>query len=544
MESGRIFTNLKWISERYGFYLTTEEVAEYTRESVERIEKEAVLGSISCIENGYNAFNVVYWNLLIDSKLGDALILAMYKHTGINNMKGKKSKEPHYGKITRRNNGLLMCSLSCPGKERESLYARDENELIAKAEAWVLEEKQKILFERLKAETSGSIEELSRRIDDEIKAERPVVETKVNKPNINDFETIVVQEETVVLTFEMAFIEWIKRKREGGAKPQTIDRFEAAYKRHIAKNKNFISKSVNEITDNDVCKVLSNIKKTFVTKKEYNTPYKIIKDTLISATFLEGYQVHTMVNFENVKYLLDAFCKFKFKTEKKEEIAIDAETEERLIHEIDKQARESCVRKAQYYLIKLNFYLGLRIGELVALTVDDIDLDKGKIYINKAEIHYREVDKVGKYTGKRIYEISAPKSISGIREVLLIDESRKVVEELLSYRERRGYRRKELFYDGDVRDLVNRAGKLHNKYKKVAKRLGMTTKEFHCHLQRKTLATSLFEISADERLIIETLGHVDIEITKKYYNIKTKNDDIRKRKTLQDARDSRKVTYA
>jgi integrase len=544
MITSRIFKDLKWISERYGFYLTAEEVAEFTREGVERIEKETTLGSLVCLENKYNAFDVVYWNFGIDSKLGDALTLAMYKHTGINNLRVKKSKEPHYGKITRRNNGLLMCSLSCPGKKRENLYARDENELIAKAEAWVLEEKQKILFERLKTEAGGKIEELSRLIDNEIKAERPVVEARENTPYVIDFENVVVQEETVILTFEMAFVEWIKRKREGGVKPQTIDRFEAAYKRHIAKNKNFISKSVNEITDNDVCKVLSNIKKTFITKKEYNTPYKIIKDTLKSSIFLDGYEVHITVDFENVKYLLDEFCKFQFRTEKKEEIAIDVETEEKLINEIDKQAKESCVRKAQYYLIKLNFYLGLRIGELVALTVDDIDLDEGKIHINKAEIHYREVDKVGKYTGKRIYEISAPKSLSGIREVLLIDESRKVVEELLSYRERRGYRRKELFYDGDVRDLENRAGKLHNKYKKVAKRLGMTTKEFHCHLQRKTLATSLFEISADERLMIETMGHIDIDTTKKFYNIKTKNDDIRKREMLRHARDARQETYA
>lgn len=68
-------------------------------------------GSLVCLENKYNALDVVYWNSGIDSMSGDALILTMYKHTGINNLKGKKSKEPHYGKITRRSNGLLMCSL-------------------------------------------------------------------------------------------------------------------------------------------------------------------------------------------------------------------------------------------------------------------------------------------------------------------------------------------------------------------------------------------------------------------------------------------------
>ena len=461
MTTSRIFKDLKWISERYEFYLTAEEVAEFTRESVEWIEKETTLGSLVCLENKYNALDVVYWNSGIDSMSGDALILTMYKHTGINNMKGKKSKEPHYGKITRRNNGLLMCSLSCPGKKRENLYARDENELIAKAEAWVLEEKQKILFERLKTETGGNIEELSRRIDDEIKAERPVIEAEKVKLEVVNLETKAVQKEEDGLTFKMAFREWISNQRKRKIKGQTIDRYEAAYKRHIISDKEFINKSVKKITTNDVYDILCKIKSANITKKEFNVPKQVIKDTLEYISCIDDLDISLKVDFEKVEKKLKHINGTAFAGKKRDDKAIDPDTEALIKAEIDRQAKASCVKKARYYLIKLNFYLGLRAGELAALTVDDIDLVNGTVTINKAEISYRETDRQGEYTGRKIYEIASPKTAKGIRVLPLVDQAREIVEELLAYRKRRGYRNKELIYDGEAKKLVDRTGKLY-----------------------------------------------------------------------------------
>lgn len=544
MEICKIFTDLRWISINYGRYLTVEEVAKYTRNSIEKIEKDTSLGKLSFFNDKYNAFDVVYWNYGIDKNIGNSLILISYKHTGINNMKGKKNTEPHYGNITERKNGLLMCSFSCPNKKRENLYARTEKELIAKAEARVLEEKQRILFERLKSETDGNIEELSTRINDLIKAENTVLKTEESEGEIVDFGTVMTLKKTALPTFSVVFETWIKMKRRGKTKPQTIDRYIATYKRHISGDKSFINKPVNEITEKDVFDILFNIRKSGVTRKEYNNPNAVIKDTLTYANFMDDNDVRVNIDFQKVKFMLDNYCNIDFKSKEKTEIAIDPETERKLINEIDSQAKASCIKKAQYYLLKLNFFLGLRIGELVALTVDDIDLKAGKIYINKAEIHYKEVDKEEDYTGNRVYEIAEPKTLSGRRTILLIQESSEIIEELLAYRKRRGYRRKELFYDGDINDLKNRTGKLHNKYKKICNKMGISIKEFHCHLQRKTLATDFFTNAEDERLIIETMGHVDISTTQKFYNIKTTSDDTRKREMLQRVRDKRNATYA
>lgn len=540
METCRIFTDLIWISKNYDLYLTVEDVADYTRNSVEKIKKETSLGHLSCIKNEYNAFDVVYWHNSIDKRTGNRLILISYKHTGLNNLKEKKSKEPRYGKITERNNGLLMCSLSCPGKKRENLYARDKSELIAKADAWVMEEKQKILFERLKTETDGNIEELSRRIDNEIKAEKSSFKAEKSGNEIVDFE--IVQKKTVLPTFSWFFQEWIKMKRKGRIKPQTVDRYVAAYNRHISGCESFINKPINEITEKDVFDILFNIRKSGVTRREFNNPKGVIKHTLIFANFMDDYKVRVNVDFEKAIYMLDNYCNIDFKSKEKTEVAIDAEREKELINEIDNQAKASCIKKAQYYLLKLNFFLGLRIGELVALTVDDIDLKTGKIYINKAETHHRDVDNEYNYTGKRIYEIAEPKTDSGKRTILLIQESREIIEELLAYRKRRGYRRKELFYDGDIGELKNRTGKLHNKYKMISKKMGISIKEFHCHLQRKTLATDFFENAEDERLIIETMGHVNVDTTKNFYRIKTTSDDEKKREMLQRVRNKRNAT--
>lgn len=517
MKTCRIFTDLIWISKNYDLYLKVEDVADYTRNSIEKIKKETSLGNLNCIKNDYNAFDVVYWNHGIDKMVGDRLILISYKHTGLNNLKEKKSKEPRYGKITKRNNGLLMCSLSCPGKKRENLYARDKSELIAKADAWVLEEKQKILFERLKTETDGNIEELSRRIENEIKSEDTVNEAKKNKLEVANVEPVVVNVVEDVPTFEMAYRKWINNQIKRKVKAQTVDRYEAGFKRHILSDKEFINKPVNKITTNDVYDILCKIKSANITKKEFNGPKQVINDTLEYIGCIDEIDISLKVDFEKVEKKLKHLNDAEFAEKKRDDRAIDPKKEAKFKAEIDKQAKASCTRKARYYLIKLNFYLGLRAGELAALTVDDIDLVNGTVTINKAEISYRDKDKQGKYTGKKIYEIARPKTAKGIRVIPLVEQAREIVEELLAYRKRHGYRNKELIYDGETKKLVDRTGKLYSVYKKVALACDTSTNEFRSHLQRKTLATNLINSGADYTDIQDILGHKQFSTTLENY---------------------------
>lgn len=524
METCRIFTDLIWMSRNYDLYLTVDDVANYTRYSVEKIEKETSLGHLSCIKNEYSAFDVVYWYHGIDKRAGERLILISYKHTGLNNLKEKKSKEPRYGKITERNNGLLMCSLSCQGKKRENLYARDKSELIAKADAWVLEEKQKILFERLKAETDGNIEELSRRVENEIKSADTVNEAKKNKLEVANVELVVVNVDEDVPTFEMAYRKWINNQIKRNKKAQTVDRYEASFKRHIFSDKEFINKPVNKITTNDVYDIFCKIKSANITKKEFNGAKQVINDSLEYISCIDEIEISLKVDFEKVEKKLKHLNSAEFAEKKRDDRAIAPTKEAKFKAEIDNQAKASCTRKARYYLIKLNFYLGLRAGELAALTVDDIDLVNGTVTINKAEISYRYKDKQGKYTGKKKYEIARPKTAKGIRVLPLVEQARKIVEELFAYRKRRGYRNKELIYDGETKALEDRTGKLYNAYNKVALACKTSTNEFRSHLQRKTLATNLVNSGADYTDIQYILGHKRFDTTSAYYIVPETKD--------------------
>ncbi|MDR1769765.1 MAG: site-specific integrase [Hungatella sp.] len=102
-----------------------------------------------------------------------------------------------------------------------------------------------------------------------------------------------------------------------------------------------------------------------------------------------------------------------------------------------------------------------------------------------------------------------------------------MVEELLAYRKRRGYRNKELIYDGETEMLKDRTGKLYNVYKRVALAVGITTNEFRSHLQRKTIATEMVNNHEESTTVQDTLGHKQIATTLDNYVV----SDNHERKT-------------
>ena len=74
-------------------------------------------------------------------------------------------------------------------------------------------------------------------------------------------------------------------------------------------------------------------------------------------------------------------------------------------------------RMKYYFICKLALYTGCRVGEILALTWDDVKYDEGVIYITK------QINQVTK-------NISDPKSPSSIRRVIIIGPLKKLLDEL------------------------------------------------------------------------------------------------------------------
>lgn len=158
---------------------------------------------------------------------------------------------------------------------------------------------------------------------------------------------------------------------------------------------------------------------------------------------------------------------------------------------------------------------GLRIGEALALTWDDIDLSLGTLSVDKTLIYPLNSDP----------RVTTPKTRSSIRTIKLDSETIKVLkayrlnqkETIMLYR----YKRSEknlVFHQQDGRWL--RINVVREYMKEVCKRVGLP--QLSPHALRHSHAVHLLEAGATIRYVAERLGHASIKTTEKYLHVTKK----------------------
>ncbi|MFA7637519.1 MAG: site-specific integrase, partial [Monoglobales bacterium] len=151
-------------------------------------------------------------------------------------------------------------------------------------------------------------------------------------------------------------------------------------------------------------------------------------------------------------------------------------------------------KPAAHLAFEILFWTGIRSGELLALTPEDILPDK-KISINKT---YARLD------GEDI--ISEPKTPKSIRIIPIPDF---LYDEIWDYINRLGSIEKtdRIFYFSK--------GFLNNEIKRVSKKAGV--KEIRVHDLRHSHASLLIEMGYSILLVSERLGHEKVETTLNTY---------------------------
>ncbi|WP_028988058.1 tyrosine-type recombinase/integrase [Thermicanus aegyptius] len=158
---------------------------------------------------------------------------------------------------------------------------------------------------------------------------------------------------------------------------------------------------------------------------------------------------------------------------------------------------------------------GLRIGEALALTWDDIDLVKGTLSVNKTLIYPLNTDP----------RVTTPKTKSSIRIIKLDPETVRVMKEYrLNQKEtilRYSFKRSELnlvFHQQDGRWL--RINVVREYMKEVCRRIGLP--QLSPHALRHSHAVHLLEAGATIKYVAERLGHASIKTTEKYLHVTQK----------------------
>lgn len=156
--------------------------------------------------------------------------------------------------------------------------------------------------------------------------------------------------------------------------------------------------------------------------------------------------------------------------------------------------------------ILLSLFTGLRIGELCALTWDNISIENETLNVCRTLQRIKNVDAVQNTASKTKIIITSPKSSCSLRTIPLPTA---IIEILQKSESKEGY----LLTGKTDKYLEPRAMQYH--FKKTL--LKCELEQVHFHVLRHTFATRCVELGFDVKTLSELLGHSNVNITLNRY---------------------------
>lgn len=200
-------------------------------------------------------------------------------------------------------------------------------------------------------------------------------------------------------------------------------------------------------------------------------------------------------NFINKYYNSNFEVKLEFKLTK-EEKALELQK----IKYLEKNEIPNILNKIKNNTVKsiaiLQLHTGMRIGEVLALTPNDVDFENKTISITKTKLTNGE--------------ISSPKTLSSIRTIEISDFIAKLLLNFIS--------NKEFIFKIAYSTITSHLQQLH----------------INSHIFRHTHVALLIEENIPIKVISERLGHSDINTTLSIYTHVTKNMKINLRNKLDN----------
>lgn len=320
--------------------------------------------------------------------------------------------------------------------------------------------------------------------------------------NLIDVET---REE---ITFSQAYETWFRMKINS-VKLQSCDRIEITYNKYYLGTA-FVEKCISSISEKDVIDFMTGcvMQCGGMSCKEFGRFYQIINNVLVYMKDL-GLGGARLYDWDKIKRYVPSVT---VKKESKLEYAVPLRDIERVIDMVVNKDVYP-VKRCACLCLCMNFFLGLRIGELASLMFSDFDFDKNVVRVCKTECKFYERQDDGSRKGTMVYRVmDGTKTISGIREIPLMPEVKLIYEKIKVCHVNHNYDSPYLAFDGSDTILVR---SLDRTLRRLCGLCGV--KYFNSHAIRKTFVTMLHYSGVPTRVIADIVGHSEVNTTEKNY---------------------------
>ena len=316
------------------------------------------------------------------------------------------------------------------------------------------------------------------------------------KSTRKDIEDVVIQYQESVMsnpTIDDLFTEWNDHRRDiGRIAKSSHTRLRQVYDRHF---KEFGKRRVASVKENEWIDFLeAQVFEHNLSSKAFASLKSVVKGMLKWAK-RQGMITYSPELMLTELDLFDTVFSKKIK-EDYEEVFDEDETQKMLSYLIGN-------RDIRNDGITLLFVSGMRVGELVGIKPQDIDLNANAVKIRRTETRFKEGDDT-------IYAIKEyPKTTAGIREIVIPSSYSWLLKDLYDMSngheyvfEEHGKRLTTLLVRKRIYSICNKTGV----YKKSP------------HKIRATYDTILLDNGVDKRTVKDQMGHSDIAVSEKNYH--------------------------
>ncbi|UZP02672.1 site-specific integrase [Clostridium botulinum] len=299
------------------------------------------------------------------------------------------------------------------------------------------------------------------------------------------------------------YYDWLWNIKRQALKPSTFEKWEGIYRNYIKPHKGLNNIKLIDVDTMHLQKISNQLLKTH-TVSQVKTMNSCLGNCFRYAKSINK------IKYNPVEGLI--YPKNHEVLEEKDNY-ISEEDQKDLIKALDGDELEG--------IILIGLMCGLRLGEAMALQVNDIDFNNMNIKITKSVkyVWTGEKDK----NGKKIYEnrVTIPKTKKSIREVPLPSMLKPILRNLIKKNMELKLKYGELFLDNnllfckDNGDYID--NKKPNRHLKIALKNARITTEIHYHSLRHIFITNCLSKDINPRTVMDWVGHSDIKMTMLVY---------------------------